>query len=33
MGLFGGSKAGGLTKEAVLAALRGVVDPNLGRTS
>jgi ATP-binding protein involved in chromosome partitioning len=30
MGLFGGSKAA-LTKEAVLAALRGVVDPNLGR--
>jgi ATP-binding protein involved in chromosome partitioning len=31
MGLFGGSKAGGLTKEAVLTALRGVLDPNLGR--
>ncbi len=31
MGLFGGSKAGALTKEAVLAALRGVVDPNLGQ--
>jgi ATP-binding protein involved in chromosome partitioning len=31
MGLFGGSKAGGLTKEAVLAALRGVADPNLGQ--
>jgi ATP-binding protein involved in chromosome partitioning len=30
MSLFGGSKAA-LTKEAVLAALRGVVDPNLGR--
>jgi ATP-binding protein involved in chromosome partitioning len=31
MGLFGGNKGGTLTKEAVLAALRGVVDPNLGR--
>jgi ATP-binding protein involved in chromosome partitioning len=31
MGLFGGNKAGALTKEAVLAALRGVVDPNLGQ--
>ena len=31
MGLFGGSKAGGLTKDAVLAALRGVVDPNVGK--
>lgn len=31
MGIFGGSKAGGLTKEAVLTALRGVVDPNLGQ--
>ena len=30
MGLFGGTK-GALTKEAVLTALRGVVDPNLGR--
>jgi ATP-binding protein involved in chromosome partitioning len=31
MGLFGGSKAGGLTKDAVLAALRSVVDPNVGK--
>jgi ATP-binding protein involved in chromosome partitioning len=31
MGLFGGGKADGLTKEAVLAALRGVPDPNLGK--
>jgi ATP-binding protein involved in chromosome partitioning len=31
MGLFGGSKAGGLTKDAVLAALRGVMDPNVGK--
>src|SRR5262245_13283499 len=31
MGLFGGSKASGLTKDAVLAALRGVVDPNVGK--
>jgi ATP-binding protein involved in chromosome partitioning len=31
VGLFGGSKAGGLTKESVLAALRGVLDPNLGK--
>jgi ATP-binding protein involved in chromosome partitioning len=31
VGLFGGSKAGGLTKEAVLTALRGVLDPNLGQ--
>ena len=31
MGLFGGSKAGGLTKDAVLAALRGVLDPNVGK--
>ena len=31
MGLFGGSKATGLTKEAVLAALRGVIDPNVGK--
>jgi len=31
VGIFGGSKAGGLTKEAVLTALRGVVDPNLGQ--
>ena len=31
MGLFGGSKAGGVTEAAVLGALRGVVDPHLGR--
>jgi ATP-binding protein involved in chromosome partitioning len=31
MALFGGSKASGLTKESVLAALRGVLDPNLGK--
>jgi ATP-binding protein involved in chromosome partitioning len=31
MGLFGGSKAGGLTTDAVLAALRGVMDPNVGK--
>src|SRR5262245_54151215 len=31
MGLFGGSKASGLSKESVLTALRGVLDPNLGR--
>ena len=31
MGLFGGRKAGGLAKDTVLAALRGVVDPNLGK--
>ena len=31
MGLFGGSKAGEPTKEAVLSALRGVLDPNLGQ--
>jgi ATP-binding protein involved in chromosome partitioning len=31
VGLFGGSKADGLTKEAVLAALRGVLDPNIGK--
>jgi ATP-binding protein involved in chromosome partitioning len=31
MGLFGGSKAGGVTKDAVLAALRGVIDPNVGK--
>jgi ATP-binding protein involved in chromosome partitioning len=31
MGLFGGSKATGLTKEAVLAALGGVMDPNVGK--
>jgi ATP-binding protein involved in chromosome partitioning len=31
VGLFGGSKAGGITKDAVLGALRGVVDPNLGK--
>jgi len=31
MGLFGGSKAGGLTKDAVLAALRSVLDPNVGK--
>jgi ATP-binding protein involved in chromosome partitioning len=31
MGLFGGNKAGAVTQETVLAALRGVTDPNLGR--
>jgi ATP-binding protein involved in chromosome partitioning len=31
VGLFGGSKPGGLTQEAVLTALRGVLDPNLGQ--
>ena len=31
MGLFGGSKASALTKDAVLAALRGVLDPNVGK--
>jgi ATP-binding protein involved in chromosome partitioning len=31
MGLFGGSKAGGVTKDTVLAALRGVVDPSVGK--
>jgi ATP-binding protein involved in chromosome partitioning len=31
VGIFGGSKSGGLTKESVLAALRGVLDPNLGQ--
>ena len=31
MGIFGGSKSGGLTKDSVLAALRGVLDPNLGQ--
>jgi ATP-binding protein involved in chromosome partitioning len=31
MGLFGGSKGGGVTEEAVLGALRGVVDPHLGQ--
>ncbi len=31
MGLFGGNKAAGLTKDAVLTALRGVVDPNVGK--
>jgi len=31
MGLFGGSKAGGLTNDTVLTALRGVVDPNVGK--
>jgi ATP-binding protein involved in chromosome partitioning len=31
MGLFGGSKAGGLTKDTVLAALRSVTDPNAGK--
>jgi ATP-binding protein involved in chromosome partitioning len=31
MGLFGGSRSGGLTKDAVLTALRGVVDPNVGK--
>jgi ATP-binding protein involved in chromosome partitioning len=29
--LFGGGKAGGPTRETVLAALRGVLDPNLGK--
>ena len=31
MGLFGGGKASGPTKETVLAALRGVLDPNVGK--
>jgi ATP-binding protein involved in chromosome partitioning len=31
MGLFGGSKAGGLTTDTVLAALRSVTDPNAGK--
>ena len=31
MGLFGGNKAPGLTNDAVLTALRGVVDPNVGK--
>ena len=31
MGIFGGSKSGGPTTESVLTALRGVLDPNLGR--
>ncbi len=31
MGLFGGGKASGITKDAVLTALRGVVDPNVGK--
>jgi ATP-binding protein involved in chromosome partitioning len=31
MGLFGGSKAGGLTQDVVLTALRGVMDPNVGK--
>ena len=31
MGIFGGSKSGGLTTESVLTALRGVLDPNLGK--
>jgi ATP-binding protein involved in chromosome partitioning len=31
MGLFGGSKADGLTKDTVLAALRSVIDPNVGK--
>jgi ATP-binding protein involved in chromosome partitioning len=31
MGLFGGSKAGGVTKDTVIAALRGVIDPNAGK--
>src|SRR5262245_14946920 len=31
MGLFGGNKAGGLTNDAVLTALRAVVDPNVGK--
>jgi ATP-binding protein involved in chromosome partitioning len=31
MGFFGGSKSSAVTEETVLAALRGVVDPNLGQ--
>ena len=31
MGLFGGNKAPGLTNDAVLTALSGVVDPNVGK--
>ena len=31
MGLFGGNKTPGLTNDAVLTALRGVVDPNVGK--
>jgi ATP-binding protein involved in chromosome partitioning len=31
MGLFGGGRASGLTKDTVLAALRGVIDPNVGK--
>ena len=31
MGLFGGSRANALTKEAVLGALRGVLDTNVGK--
>lgn len=31
MGLFGSGKASGITKDGVLAALRGVVDPNVGK--
>jgi ATP-binding protein involved in chromosome partitioning len=31
MSLFGGSKAGGLTTDTVLAALRSVIDPNAGK--
>jgi ATP-binding protein involved in chromosome partitioning len=31
MGLFGGNKAPWLTNDAVLTALRGVVDPNVGK--
>ncbi len=31
MGIFGGGKSGAVTPDAVLTALRGVVDPNLGQ--
>src|SRR5581483_6968119 len=31
MGIFGGGKPGAVTPDAVLAALRGVLDPNLGQ--
>ena len=31
MGLFGGSKANALTTDTVLGALRGVLDPNVGK--
>ncbi len=31
MGIFGGGKSGPVTPDAVLTALRGVVDPNLGQ--